>query len=944
MLLARGSALLVLLICSFGALAQTGTIKGKIVDSQTREALPFGNVFINNTTLGTAGDVDGNFEFKNVPYGQSELVFSFVGYKQSVRKVVVEREVIDLGTVYLNQLEQELEEVQVKGERDKEWEKTLVEFKKIFLGDDDMADACQILNPWVIDFKTDNQGSLIASANAPIEVSNSALGYKVTFYLNNFLSNQKGYIIRGQVRFEEMITGDGNQAFLWKANRQNAYLGSSRHLFKSILDGTISGQGFHLYTQKPGAENTMVRSPYFNTELGQTVVHYDTTNLILPPPKESGRYLISLKGLVEVHYHGDRAIIRTYRDVPYPVSWLEVHGNYVAVSREGNPFNPSDVIISGEMNSDRVAHMLPLNYEPAAVALKRKEPDKKIVSRLQEKVYLHTDKPYYYPGEVIWLKGYMNYAEPTLKDSLSKVLYVELINPERKITSSRMIPIQRGMSFGDIILSDSLPSGEYYLRAYTNWMRNFGDENFFLKPIPILKLTDRVSPTDGKVAETTDKMLTISSERDVYNKRDKITLTLAVKDDTGKPSASSLSVSVTDVKQVAPVVESVSVVNDFPYKDSKADLTFNFNYIVEDGIGFKGKFLNDAGKPERASLTLIEWQSQDMLLTESDKDGIFQLTGLQFYDSAEFSFHAKASRILSDNLGFDYGKIDPKNKPYGRVEVQERDIPTLSFKGQSYSLELVNAGSPQRLISDYSDTQATMLKGVDIRDTRLNDAATKTLGGADYVLTSKDFINAKATNNLWLVLPGKVPGMITTGEELRFARSSWLARAGASGEVVSIEPLILINNMPASGRAIDILQRIDVSTVERIEVSSSVNVLYGSQGGNGVISIYTKEGVTNVPGNSKRSKPLQVIYIPGYSTPSQFYSPNYEETPNYPKTDYRSTLCWNPEVYTEYETGQTTVSFFAADLETTYRVVVEGVTEFNDPIRAEYFVKVEGSK
>ncbi|HRX01355.1 MAG TPA: carboxypeptidase-like regulatory domain-containing protein, partial [Cyclobacteriaceae bacterium] len=108
MLSARGTALLVLLIGSFGALAQTGTIKGKIVDAQTREALPFGNVFVNNTTLGTAGDVDGNFEFKNVPFGQSELVFSYVGYKQSVRKVVVERDVVDLGTVYLNQLEQEL--------------------------------------------------------------------------------------------------------------------------------------------------------------------------------------------------------------------------------------------------------------------------------------------------------------------------------------------------------------------------------------------------------------------------------------------------------------------------------------------------------------------------------------------------------------------------------------------------------------------------------------------------------------------------------------------------------------------------------------------------------------------------------------------------------------------------------------------------------------------
>ncbi len=918
--------------------AQTGLIKGKMVDAQTREALPFGNVFINNTTIGTATDGDGNFTLKNIQYGQSELVFSYVGYKQSVRRVVVEREMVDLGLVYVNPLEQQLEEVQVKGERDKAWEKTLTEFKKIFLGDDEMAESCKIINPWVIDFRSDGAGTLMASAHAPIEISNSALGYKITFYLNNFLSNPKGYIIRGQVRFEEMMTGDGNQVFLWKANRQNAYLGSSRHLFKSILDGKIRKEGFNLYTPKPGAENAMVRSPYFNAELNQTVIPYDTTALVLPPPKESGRFLIALKGSVEVHYHGDRAVVRTYRDVAYPVSWLEVNGNYVSVNRDGNPFNPSDVIISGSMNSDRVAHMLPLNYEPVTVALKRKEPDTKVVSRLQEKVYLHTDKPYYYPGEVIWFKSYMNYAELALRDSLSRVLYVEFINPERKVSASKILPLAGGESKGEFLLPTDMEPGDYYLRAYTNWMRNFGDENFFLKKIPVLKLNDKVSPTQEQLAPIAHEMLLIKSDKEVYAKREKITLNLKVRDDRGKPMASNLSVSVTDMKQVVPVVESTSIMQDYPFKDTKAKLTFNFSYLVEDGIGVKGKFLNDAGKPERAALTLIEWESQEMILTEADKDGIFTLSGLQFYDDAEFSFHAKASKILSDNVGYDYGKIDPKNRPYGRIEVEERDIPTLSFKGETYELELENAGSPQRLISDYSDGSATVLKGIDVRDSKLEESKSKTLGGADFVLNAKDFNSAKATNNLWLALAGKIPGLLMTADEVRFARSSGLTINASS------EPLVLINNMPASGNAVDVLQRIDASTVERVEVSSSVNVLYGSQGSNGVISIYTFEGVTEVPGNSKRSKPLQLISVQGYSRSNQFFGPNYDQSNTDDRADYRSTLYWNPELATSYETGETSISFFAADLETTYRVVVEGVTEFNDPMRNEYFIAVQNPR
>ncbi len=952
--------LIPILFFSVELCAQTGTLKGKMVDAQNREALPFGNVFINNTTIGTAADVNGNFELKNIAFGQSELVFSYVGYKQAIRRVVIDKDVIDLGLVFVNQLEQQLDEVQVKGERDKEWERKLKIFEKDFLGDDETAESCTILNPWVIDFKEDPSLGLSATASAPIEISNAGLGYKITFYLNNFLSNPKGYLIRGQVKFEEMITGDGNQAFLWKANRQNAYLGSSRHLFKSILEGQIRGQGFALYTDKPGAKNSAVRSPYFNAELGQTVIPYDTNAMVLPPPKESGRYLISMKGLVEIHYQGDRAIVRTYRDVAHPVSWLEVNGGYVAVNREGNPFNPAEVIISGAMNADRVAHMLPLNYQPATVVLKKKEPDKRIVSRLQEKVYIHTDKPYYYPGEIMFFKSYMNYAEPALRDSLSRVLYVELINPERKIVASKKMLVAGGLSFGEFILSAELQPGNYFLRAYTNWMRNFGDENFYLKQISVLKLTDRVNTTNQKTARTTDEMLFIKTDKPTYTQREKVTLSISVRDETGRPVASNLSVSVTDARQVAPIAEASNILDDYYFKDVKSKLTFNYNYNIEDGIGFRGKFLNDAGKPERAALTLIEWQSQEMILTESDKDGFFSLSGLQFYDSAEFSFHAKASRILSDNVGFDYGKIDPKNKPYGRVEVQPRDIPTLSFRGETYPLELVDAGSAQRLISDYNEAGATILKGIDVRGKKEDPDAPKTLGGADFVITAKEISTAKAMNNLYLALAGKVPGLIMTGgNEVRFARSSGLAKnasvsAGLSpqdsdafeqslaggGSPVSTQPLVLINNMPASGSAGDVLQRIDANTVERVEISSGVNVLYGSQGANGVISIYTKEGVTAVPGNSKRSKPLQLITIPGYAKPQPYFFPNYETTRDSSQADYRSLLMWNPNVSTEYETGEATLSFFTADLETSYRVVVEGVTEFNEPVRGEHIIVV----
>jgi len=103
----------------------------------------------------------------------------------------------------------------------------------------------------------------------------------------------------------------------------------------------------------------------------------------------------------------------------------------------------------------------------------------------QEKVHIHTDKPYYVVGDSLWLKGYIVNAEKNELSNLSKILYVDLINERDSIKRSLRIPVVLGLVWGDIVLTDSLTEGNYRLRAYTNWMRNFGEEYYFDKVIRI---------------------------------------------------------------------------------------------------------------------------------------------------------------------------------------------------------------------------------------------------------------------------------------------------------------------------------------------------------------------------------------------------------------------------------------------------------------------------
>ena len=103
----------------------------------------------------------------------------------------------------------------------------------------------------------------------------------------------------------------------------------------------------------------------------------------------------------------------------------------------------------------------------------------------QEKVYLHFDNTSYYQGDHIWFKCYITSARHQLK-SLSKTLYVELLNPGGEIVDKRVLIIENGQCHGDFLLTH-LPfySGFFEVRAYTKYMLNFGDDVIFSRLLPV---------------------------------------------------------------------------------------------------------------------------------------------------------------------------------------------------------------------------------------------------------------------------------------------------------------------------------------------------------------------------------------------------------------------------------------------------------------------------
>ena len=96
----------------------------------------------------------------------------------------------------------------------------------------------------------------------------------------------------------------------------------------------------------------------------------------------------------------------------------------------------------------------------------------------QEKLWLHLNQPYYAAGDTIWFKGYLVDAMNHRRDTLSNFIYVDLVDQRGSFVLSKKIK-RDSLGFANgIPISDTLPTGDYTLRAYTGWMLNF-DSSFY---------------------------------------------------------------------------------------------------------------------------------------------------------------------------------------------------------------------------------------------------------------------------------------------------------------------------------------------------------------------------------------------------------------------------------------------------------------------------------
>ncbi len=104
----------------------------------------------------------------------------------------------------------------------------------------------------------------------------------------------------------------------------------------------------------------------------------------------------------------------------------------------------------------------------------------------EERIYLHQNTTLLMSGEYLHYKLYCLNSETHASSDLSKVAYVELVGQDGKAVFSHKVRLENGSGQGDFFVPTTVPSGNYKLVAFTQWMRNGEVDDFYQNDIVVI--------------------------------------------------------------------------------------------------------------------------------------------------------------------------------------------------------------------------------------------------------------------------------------------------------------------------------------------------------------------------------------------------------------------------------------------------------------------------
>ncbi|MFA0963590.1 carboxypeptidase-like regulatory domain-containing protein [Roseivirga sp. BDSF3-8] len=340
----------------------TLSLRGKVTDSETGEGLSYIHVNLAGTMRGTYTNEQGYFEIPGLKPGKYEVMFSSIGFKAVNHEMKVLPGEANYLPVSLDPFIYELDEVVIRGMDEDVWQAHYDKFLELFFGHTNNSRKCRILNPEVLMFEVDEEtGSFEAFAQDLLKIENQALGYRISYLLEDFRMGDGFIYYSGKPKFDELTSRSKWKQRKWEKNRRKAYNGSLRHFFYSMNTGQLKEEGFKTYKiiVPDGRSSRNELSEIFLNDY-KSLKDAGYIQIIYTNEVQDTRYMSWAEASV-----GDPSGASHQRHFStYQTSWLRLNNLDNPLLYSNGTYDPDAVTVYGYWSWERVAELIPIEYRP----------------------------------------------------------------------------------------------------------------------------------------------------------------------------------------------------------------------------------------------------------------------------------------------------------------------------------------------------------------------------------------------------------------------------------------------------------------------------------------------------------------------------------------------------------------------------------------------------
>jgi hypothetical protein len=298
----------------------------------------------------------------------------------------------------------------------------------------------------------------------------------------------------------------------------------------------------------------------------------------------------------------------------------------------------------------------------------------------QEQVFVHHNASLLFAGEYLYYKLYTKNVNTNTFSDLSKVAYVTLVGENKKPVFTHKLSLNKGVGQGDYFIPTSLPSGNYKLIGYTQWMLNGGKDYFFQDDITIINPyqgdQSALSVSENSSQQTNNNPFKTTNNNDVaislnkknYGKREQVSLKISK---LGEPSiAGDYSLSVKRIDTVNHPLRSTAegYTDAYKNKDKSKSKSINENIYLPELRGeiITGKVtLSGSETPAVDQKVAMSIPGEDFILkvTNTNEDGRFYFNLNKEYSETNASIQVLSNTetaydiVVDKNPTIDYSTL-----------------------------------------------------------------------------------------------------------------------------------------------------------------------------------------------------------------------------------------------------------------------------------------------